>query len=191
MLLMTKSKLKSRKLVPSFANPQTWRSKVESVKLNGVEWRALRNNILVRDAFTCQYCGYRSEKYQIVHHIDGNPTNNTDNNLVTICQMCNLVEHAGQGWVVQGVVDLYEKSRFNQNDIIRITREMRDKGRSDEEIIRFLGLKSKVPFQMDRKYLSKLLGFVTSRPTSDGNEMYDAWKAYHASINETKASSQQ
>lgn len=58
---------------------------------------------------------------------------------------------------------------------------MRDQGKSDEEIILFLGLKHKMPFKMDKKYLKKLYGFVTSRPTRTGNDMYDRWKAYHES----------
>lgn len=170
-----------RKLVPSFANPETWRNSSQAKKLEGNAWKMRRLEILERDNYTCQYCGYRSEKYQIAHHIDGNPENNEDENLTTICQMCNLIEHAGQGCVVQGVVDLYKKSKFPQNDIIRITREMRDNGKSDEEIIKFLGLKVEVPFMMDKSYLEKLFGFVTSRPTRYGNEMFDKWKTYHQS----------
>ena len=99
-----------RKLFPSFAPPETWRSSKNIVSLNSLEWQKLRKKILQRDEYACQYCGFKSQKYQIVHHIDGNPQNNSDDNLVVICQMCNLVEHAGQGCVVQGVVDLYEKS---------------------------------------------------------------------------------
>jgi hypothetical protein len=56
---------------------------------------------------------------------------------------------------------------------------MRDNGASDEEIIKFLRLKEEVPFLMDKKYLEKLFGFVISRPTLNGNEMFDKWKEYH------------
>jgi len=119
---------------------------------------------------------------QVIDHIDGNPQNNNENNLQTICQMCNLIKHAGQGCVVKGVVDLYKESKYNQNDIIRITREMRDRGKTDEEIIHFLGLKHKMVFKMDKRYLRRLYGFVTSRSTRTGNDMYDRWKAYHISV---------
>lgn len=171
-----------KKLVLSFADPDKWRNLSERNKFSSEEWKQLRLKILKRDDYTCQYCGYRSEKFQIIDHIDGNPQNNEESNLQTICQMCNLIKHAGQGCVVKGVVDLYKDSKYNQNDIIRITREMRDQGKSDEEIIRFLGLKHKMPFKMDKKYLERLYGFVTSRPTRTGNDMYDKWKAYHNSI---------
>ena len=171
-----------RKLFPSFANPETWRNESQSNRLDGLAWRKRRLEILRRDDFTCQYCAYRSDKYQIVHHIDGNPENNLDENLTTICQMCNLIEHAGQGCVVQGVVDLYKEARYSQSEIVKISRRMRDNGMIDDEIIKYLGLKEKVPFQMDRDYLKDLFGFVTSRHTRSGNEMFDKWREYHETI---------
>lgn len=172
-------KPKLRTLVLSFADPENWRDRAQQEKLTGEQWQTLRLKILTRDEFTCQYCGYKSAKYQIVHHIDGNPTNNDDANLTTICQMCNLIEHARQGCVVQKVVDLYKVSKHGQTEIIRITREMRDEGKDDGEIIKFLGLKRRAAFRMDKKYLSKLFGFVTSRASLVGDGMYYRWKAYH------------
>jgi len=165
-------------LFPSFAPPEKWRSSSQSKKLEDEEWKALRQIILTRDNFTCAYCGYRSEKYQIVDHIDGDPENNADENFQIVCQMCNLIKHSGQGCVVQDIVDLYTESKYNQSDIVRITREMRDKGAGDEEIIRQLGLKNRAPFKMDREYLRKLFGFVTSRTGSAG-DMYNNWLRYH------------
>jgi hypothetical protein len=153
-----------KKLYPSYANPATWRN-VIAEKISKEEWRALRLKILNRDKFVCRYCDFKADKWQIVHHIDGNPNNNAESNLETICPMCNLIHHAGQGCVVQGIVDLYKKSKFNQNEIIQITRRMRSEGKSDEEIIKFLGLKDQVPFLMNKNYLKALLGFVTSRKT--------------------------
>lgn len=165
-------------LFPSFAPPEKWRNPTQSKKLDDEEWKQLRQKILARDNFTCAYCGYRSEKYQIVDHIDGDPENNSDSNFQIVCQMCNLVKHSGQGCVIQGIVDLYQEAKYSQSDIIRITREMRDKGSTDAEIIAFLGLKNKVPFKMDRDYLRKLFGFVTSRPSKAG-DMYNNWVQYH------------
>jgi hypothetical protein len=169
-----------KRLYPSFAPPETWRNSSQAKKLEGDAWKRMREQILKRDNFTCAYCGYRSEKYQIVDHIDGNPENNDDDNLQVICQMCNLVKHAGQGCVVKGIVDLYKKSKYSQNDVIRITREMRDNGASDGKIIIFLGLEGKAPFRMDRVYLKNLFGFVTARKTDDS--MYNGWLSYHRKI---------
>ena len=150
----------------SFANPETWRGNIqESMKISSDAWKSLRFEILRRDNFTCQYCGFRAEKWQIVHHIDGNPNNNQKSNLETICPMCNLIHHAGQGCVVQGNVDLYRTVAYSQNEIMQITRRMRAEGKNDQEIIRFLSLREQVPFRMDRKYLARLFGFITSRKT--------------------------
>lgn len=151
-----------KKLYPSYANPETWRG-VVGEKISHDEWKALRSRILKRDNFVCQYCGFKADKWQIVHHIDGNPNNNDENNLETICPMCNLIHHAGQGCVVQGIVDLYRKSRFSQNEVIQITRRMRSEGKPDEEIINFLHLEDQVPFMMNKHYLKALVGFITSR----------------------------
>lgn len=155
-----------KRLYPSYANPETWRNNIHD-KITKEEWKKLRLKILRRDNYTCQYCGFRTEKWQLVHHLNGNPNNNEDNNLETICPMCNLINHSGQGCVIQGIVDLYEKTNYSQNEIIKITRRMRAQGKNDREMIEFLGLKEKCQFKMNKKYLEKRFGFVTSRKSSD------------------------
>jgi len=162
-----------------FAPPEKWRNANQSRRIEGEKWQRLRKKILDRDNFTCSYCNYRSEKYQIIDHIDGNPENNTYDNLQVICQMCNLIKHAGQGCVIKGVVDLYKESKYNQNAIIKITRKMRDEDAKDSEIIMVLGLKIKVPFKMDLVYLKKLFGFISSRLSNDNDDMYYKWLRYH------------
>ncbi|HII54350.1 hypothetical protein COT30_02250 [Candidatus Micrarchaeota archaeon CG08_land_8_20_14_0_20_49_17] len=166
-------------LYPSFAPPARWRSALQGKLLENPAWRQLRRKILDRDDCTCNYCGYRSEKFQIVDHIDGNPENNAENNLQVVCQMCNLIKHAGQGCVIVGIVDLYKKSKFTQNEIIRIARDMRDCGASDERIIMRIGLEETARFRQDLDYLKGLYGFVTSRPSQDRNDMYSKWVEYH------------
>ncbi|MEW6329298.1 MAG: hypothetical protein AB1468_04225 [Candidatus Micrarchaeota archaeon] len=168
-----------KSLYPSYAPPQKWRTTRQAKWLGGKEWKELRQKILERDEFTCVYCGYRSEKYQIVDHADGDPENHNDSNLQIICQMCNLIKHSGQGCVIVGVVDLYRKSKYSQNDVVRITRQMRDNEASDREIINFLGLEELVPFKMDREYLRNLYGFVSSRASKDRSDMYSKWLSYN------------
>lgn len=155
-----------KKLHLSYAEPETWRDNIETDMPNN-EWQRLRSKILRRDDFTCQYCGFKAEKYQIVHHIDGNPNNNNEDNLETVCGMCNVVHHSGLGCEIFNIVDLYEKSKYTQNEIIKITRKMRVKGKNDDEIKTYLGLKKIQPFKMNKTYLKKLYGFVTSRRTDN------------------------
>ena len=154
-----------KKLFPSFAPPETWRSEKQDKKLEG-------------DDFTCAYCGYRSEKYQIADHIDGNPENNDYGNLQVVCQTCNLVKHSGMGCVITGAVDLYGQSDYDQNEVMQITRKMRTEGKNDGEIIAFIGLKGKMPFKQERAYLERLYGFVTSRPSKTPGDMYNHWLEY-------------
>ncbi len=167
-------------LYPSFAPPEKWRNSKQTKRLEGEAWLRLRSIILEKGEYTCVYCDYCSPKFQIVDHIDGDPENNADKNLQVVCQMCNLIKHSGQGCEIQGVVDLYRYSSYGQNEVIQITRKMRGKGAGDREIIEFLGLREKVPFKMDRFYLRKLYGFVTSRPPRE-RDMYSRWLEYQKS----------
>jgi len=81
--------------------------------------------------------------------------------------MCNLIEHAGMGCVLQGIVDLYKKAKYGQNEIVAKTRQLRAAGKTDAEIIRELWLEEKVEFKQDWNYLRPLFGFVTSRKATD------------------------
>ena len=164
-----------KRLYPSFAPPAKWRNDRQKKWLEGAAWKQLRQKTMDRHRHTCVYCGYRSEKYQIADHIDGDPENNADGNLQVVCQMCNLIKHAGHGCAIVGIVDLYKESKFSQNDIMRVTHEMRGRCASDARIIRHLGLEEKTRFRQDRNYLKGLYGFVTSRPSFDENDMYSRW----------------
>lgn len=155
-----------KQLFPSYANPDTWRT-IAADKTGKEEWKQIRLKILERDCYACQYCGFKSDKWQIVHHIDGNPNNNRESNLMVVCQMCNLIEHAGMGCVLQGIVDLYKKAKYSQNEIVTKTRQLRTARKADAEIIRELGLEEKAEFKQDWAYLKPLFGFVTSRKATD------------------------
>ena len=49
----------------------------------------LRQKILERDNHTCQCCGFRSQKYQEVHFINGAQTDTRPENLSTLCFFCH------------------------------------------------------------------------------------------------------
>ena len=61
---------------------------------NGYYWH-IHNAIIQRDGNKCQKCG--SNKYLIVHHIDGDNTNNEFMNLITLCNKCHLDLHRPNG----------------------------------------------------------------------------------------------
>jgi len=172
----------------SYSPSTNWRESKTADK----GWPAKRQAILKRDEYTCAYCGYKSLKYQVVHHIDHSPDNDDENNLQTVCQMCNLILHAGQGCALLGVVDLYEYSNYSQIDIIRITREIRASGKKDKEIVEFLGLRHKFrgsggysAFGTVKDYLGSIFGFVSSRKPKKGG-MYANWLAHLKGKNRRK-----
>lgn len=142
----------------------SWRTKADEKFLKSTEWKTLRLAILKRGDYTCSYCGHKSFMSMQVNHIDGNPKNNDYENLEVICSLCHMITHSGLWCAVKGVIDCYAKSKFNQNEIVQITRSLRDEGCSDDEIIEFLQLDERVPWMQNLQYLSKLYGFVTSRP---------------------------
>lgn len=49
----------------------------------------IRQKVLERDAHSCQFCGFKSNKYQDIHHIDHDFNNVQMENLVTSCIFCH------------------------------------------------------------------------------------------------------
>lgn len=52
-----------------------------------------RKRVFNRDNHQCQYCGFESQKFQLVHVKDGNPKNTSDENLTTSCIFCHQCFH--------------------------------------------------------------------------------------------------
>ena len=159
-----------KKLYPTFATTSSYRGLTQNRdRLTGKKSNELRVKVLERDGHKCTYCSFHAEEWQTINYIDGDSTNNDISNLTTACPMCNLILNAPLGCQKEGIVDLYRSAGYNQNKIVQITREMRSKGKNDNEIIRFLGLVDKVPFKMNKDYLKGLFAFVTSWKGSWGD----------------------
>lgn len=67
---------------------------------HGTEWEkhkvltsVLRDRIFARDDHTCQACGWRSERFQEIHHRDGDHSNHQEDNLETLCPLCHQTFH--------------------------------------------------------------------------------------------------
>lgn len=155
------------KFCPSLTNGSNYMGNREC-RLTPAQMEKLQMDILKRDRNTCVYCGFKASRWQTVSYLDGDSSNNEKSNLVTVCPMCSLVANAAFGCKVEGIVELYGKSRYSQDKIIQITRKMRAQGKGDAEIVRFLGLEERAPFKMNRAYLEKLYAFVTSWKGSFG-----------------------
>lgn len=72
-----------------------WRRDDEHAHLADAAFDPMRKTILARDNHTCRFCGFRASKYQEIHHLDDDHTNNNESNLVTVCTLCHQVHHLG------------------------------------------------------------------------------------------------
>lgn len=72
-----------------------WRMEDQHSSRADESFADIRQKVLSRDKFTCVHCGFRSEKYQEVHHLDDNHANNSPSNLATVCPLCHSVHHIG------------------------------------------------------------------------------------------------
>ena len=72
-----------------------WRSDGEVRSPAGAEFDALVSSIGERDGFRCAFCGFTSERFQEVHHVDGDHDNASLHNLLTSCNVCHQVHHLG------------------------------------------------------------------------------------------------
>ena len=62
-------------------------------------WRKIRQRILIRDGYACQYCGVDELKELTIDHIVPLARNGTDDdsNLITACKRCNFSKGAKMG----------------------------------------------------------------------------------------------
>lgn len=58
--------------------------------------KGVRDNyqkIIKRDNYTCYFCGFRSKRYQEIHHINHRHNDCSENNLTTVCPLCHQYFH--------------------------------------------------------------------------------------------------
>lgn len=97
-----------------------WRSdgEYESKKAS---WEITRKGVLERDNFSCVYCGFSAKKYQDVHHLDGDHTNDDQDNLVTACKLCHATKHIGKAGMDRRATLIYypEMDQAHLNWLVR------------------------------------------------------------------------
>lgn len=73
------------------SNNPNWK---ETKTLRPSNKKSLRHHIRARDK-VCQDCG--SNKSLQVHHVDSDPQNNSESNLVLLCKICHAARHQNMG----------------------------------------------------------------------------------------------
>jgi 5-methylcytosine-specific restriction endonuclease McrA len=93
----------------------------------------LKPSVLERDHYTCQWCGkklgdsiisyaLRRGRYEhilsevdfTVHHKDGNKSNNTMENLVTVCNSCHASHHRRKETREKSQTDKWRRNYYTQ-----------------------------------------------------------------------------
>lgn len=99
-----------------------WRQDDEHSLLKDEKYKSIRNQILERDQHTCQFCGFKFDEFQEIHHIDDDHGNNVPENLITTCNLCHAVHHLGMTAVRNSGFIAYipEMKQTDINGICRI-----------------------------------------------------------------------
>lgn len=86
------------------ANKLSWTAPLQ----HGSHWdkskvmTKVRDNVLKRDNYTCQGCGWKSLQYQEIHHRDHDHSNFKERNLETLCPLCHQLFHPASASISGG-----------------------------------------------------------------------------------------
>ncbi|MBU0743825.1 MAG: type IVB secretion system protein IcmJDotN [Gammaproteobacteria bacterium] len=69
------------------AIPEGWR--LFSVRKADPAFKQFKDQVLERDQYMCQYCGFQTKKYQEIVNLDNDYRNNKFDNMVTACCFCS------------------------------------------------------------------------------------------------------
>ncbi|NDH08131.1 MAG: HNH endonuclease [Gammaproteobacteria bacterium] len=105
--------------LPLRASADAWR--LFSARKADVNFKHFEDKILIRDAYTCRFCGFQAKNHQEIVNVDGNFRNNKIDNLVTACVFCTqcfFIESIGLGGVGGGIVVYLPEISQNQLNAI-------------------------------------------------------------------------
>lgn len=101
----------------------TWRMADHASVEADEAFQRVRPQVLRRDRHACRFCGFRSQKWQEVHHVNGDHHDNRPANLVTVCFLCHNVFHIGRAGQM-GEVTLIYAPDFYQQDLHHLARAL-------------------------------------------------------------------
>lgn len=74
---------------------KNWRMYDSNSENSDAEFQIVRKKVLDRDNYTCRLCGFKANKWQEVHHINDDHSDNRVDNLWTVCSYCHMCQHIG------------------------------------------------------------------------------------------------
>lgn len=137
---------------------------------------ALRIKILERDDYVCGHCGFRSLKWQEIHHKDDDHANNNEENLETLCPWCHGCHHVGFMGLSgkAALIWLPEMRQTNLFHLVRVLAVAMVQDKKDET--GFSGLAKKYYEELGalRGTINGLWGDGSHNPAVLGNILLDA-----------------
>lgn len=94
----------------------------EALKKHTEAYNELRPRVLLRDQYTCQFCGWHppSRMFMETHHLNGDHRVNTPENLITACHYCHMVHHLGYAIMCGAVVVRWDMDQAVMSRIHRL-----------------------------------------------------------------------
>lgn len=92
-------------------------AKTYSEKLRDPRWQKTRLLVMDRDEFTCKYCGFKEEEFN-VHHLKyaGEPWEGDLEDKITLCRSCHrIVEGIKERYINYGWVVVWVRHQRNEN----------------------------------------------------------------------------
>lgn len=84
-------------------------------------YKKVWTDVWKRDDYKCHFCDFRSLKHQEIHHLNEDHSDNSPDNLVTVCPLCHQSSHLDSMSLVNGgrIIWLPEMSQQELNYICR------------------------------------------------------------------------
>ena len=105
------------------ARTASWRLQDESRDGGGGDkaLAAARPGVLKRDKGTCLYCGFKSGRYQEIHHLNDDHSDHREQNLACICGFCHMNFHIGRVGLL-GEAELVWLPELSATDVSHLAR---------------------------------------------------------------------
>jgi intracellular multiplication protein IcmJ len=102
-------------------NPDNWR--IFNGRKTDPRFTPVRDKVLARDNFTCQFCGFQAKEHQEIVNQNGDFHNNQLDNLVTscvFCAQCTILPAVGTAYGGGKLVYLPEMSQVELNSFCHV-----------------------------------------------------------------------